>query len=73
MVTPTPSVLSLRRRRSRVKYLFELAVYYARVRNIVAMKVVVKNRAGAKVLPDGLTVKDVRVASLSSILFLSAV
>ncbi len=47
--------------------------YYARVRNIVAMKVVVKNRAGAKVLPDGLTVKDVRVASLSSILFLSAV
>lgn len=49
------------------------SLYYARVRNIVAMKVVVKNRAGAKVLPDGLTVKDVRVASLCSILFLSAV
>ena len=27
---------------------------------IITMKLIVKNRAGAKVLPDGLEVKDVR-------------
>jgi len=39
--------------------------------NIITMKVVVKNRAGAKVLPDGLTVKDVRAAWLCLVLLLS--
>ncbi len=31
---------------------------------LFTMKIVVKNRAGAKVLPDGLSVKDVRASSL---------
>ena len=49
--------------RVRIAPLEGLASYlysYSAVITITNMKLIVKNRAGAKVLPDGLEVKDVR-------------